>query len=106
MLYHVLRNAGEALAGRNDGVIRIGARRTEALYEITVSDNGPGIDPGELPTLFEPSLTTKGSTVGLGMSLATCRFIAQEHGGTLLGENLTDGGASFTLRFAEVRPHV
>jgi two-component system C4-dicarboxylate transport sensor histidine kinase DctB len=102
VLYHVIRNADEALAGRGNGVIRIEARRADSLIEIVVRDNGHGIDPDKLATLFEPSLTTKGSTVGLGMSLATCRYIAEEHGGTLQAENSRDGGAAFTLRFAEL----
>jgi two-component system C4-dicarboxylate transport sensor histidine kinase DctB len=103
VLYHVLRNADEALEGRSNPFIRIELRRTGNLIEVVVRDNGPGIAESELPTLFEPSLTTKGATVGLGLSLATCRRIAEEHGGTLVGENVPDGGAAFTLRFAEVR---
>jgi two-component system C4-dicarboxylate transport sensor histidine kinase DctB len=103
VLYHVLRNADEALLGRADPFIRIEMRRDGNHIEVVVRDNGPGIAEDELPTLFEPSLTTKGSTVGLGLSLATCRRIAEEHGGTLMGENVPDGGAMFVLRFAEVR---
>ena len=100
VLYHLLRNACDALNGRIDAVIRIEARRVDGLFEIVVRDNGPGIELTRMPTLFEPSLTTKGRTVGLGMSLATCRAIAQEHGGSLVGENRPTGGAAFALRFA------
>lgn len=102
VLYHLLRNAHEALAGRADARIEVTARRdADGRIAVVVEDNGPGIDPAELPTLFEPVLTTKGSTVGLGLSLATCRHVAQEHGGSLHAENVLGSGARFTFSFRE-----
>ena len=102
VLYHVLRNAREALDGRTDGVIEITSSRRGPMVQIVVQDNGPGVDPQQLATLFEPSFTVKAQKVGLGISLATCRHIAQEHGGTLLGQNIESGGARFTLRFTDI----
>jgi signal transduction histidine kinase len=101
VLYHLLRNANEALEGHAAGRVEVRARRVGNSVTVVVDDNGPGIADAALPTLFEPSLGTKGGTVGLELSLATCRRIAREHGGSLDAENLPAGGARFTFRFRE-----
>jgi signal transduction histidine kinase len=49
--------------------------------EVTVSDNGPGIDPGKLQQVFEPFFTTKPG--GLGMGLAISHSIIDAHDGRL-----------------------
>lgn len=61
---------------------------------ITVRDHGPGLPPGA--QIFEPFLTTR--VKGTGLGLAVARRIAEQHGGTLDGENHPDGGALFTLK--------
>ena len=61
---------------------------------ITVRDHGPGLPAGA--QIFEPFLTTR--VKGTGLGLAVARRIAEQHGGTLEGENHPDGGALFTLK--------
>jgi len=60
---------------------------------LSVKDNGPGIEDKVMPHLFEAFYTTKQK--GLGMGLAICRSIVEEHGGRLWAENNSDGGATF-----------
>ena len=62
---------------------------------ISVTDQGKGIPSALLTDLFKPFVTTKESGTGLG--LANVKKIAQLHGGTVHAENLTTGGARFTL---------
>lgn len=51
----------------------------EAVLEVT--DQGTGIDPAVLPSLFTPFFTTK--QTGLGMGLSICRSIIDFHGGRI-----------------------
>lgn len=64
---------------------------------IRVRDHGPGLPKGGEAQLFEPFVTTRVRGTGLGLPVA--RRIAEQHRGTLEGENARDGGALFTLRF-------
>ena len=72
-----------------------GRRGDSATVEITVSDRGRGIPPDQVATVFEPFFTTKAE--GLGLGLAICRTIVEEHHGRLWAANNPDKGAAFHL---------
>ena len=66
-----------------------------------VRDNGTGIPPDALPTIFEPKLS--GDPQGadgkknMGIGLSVCHTIIQAHGGSMAARNLSSGGAEFTF---------
>jgi signal transduction histidine kinase len=63
---------------------------------LTVSDNGPGIAPGDAKRIFEPFFTTAREAGGTGLGLAIARAIVTSAGGSV--ELLATGaGASFRL---------
>ena len=64
---------------------------------IVVRDRGKGLPAGSEDKIFEPFMTTRVRGTGLGLPVA--RRIAEQHRGTLNGENHPEGGAVFTLRF-------
>jgi signal transduction histidine kinase len=70
-----------------------------AWVSITVTDDGPGIDPDILPRLFEPFASTTLDARGTGLGLAVSEGIIREHGGVLLAKNRDDGhsGAVFEI---------
>jgi CheY-like chemotaxis protein len=82
VISNVIANAREAI-GSEKGSIRLGARLSadQSLVEITVTDDGPGIDPQALSRIFEPFFTTKEGGTGLGLAIA--RQVITQHGGQL-----------------------
>ena len=89
------------------GSIALGATAIPDGVEITVRDNGVGIDPGEQEKIFErfyrikrgEQLEDKGS----GLGLAICREIVRLHGGRIWAESNNGRGSTFrlTLRTAK-----
>jgi two-component system sensor histidine kinase ChvG len=81
---------------------RTGGRREVA---VTVEDEGPGIPPENLETVFERFYTARlkgrafGGHSGLGLSIA--RQIVEAHGGHISAENRSLGGARFTVLLPE-----
>lgn len=64
--------------------------------DISVSDNGPGINKNNIKQIFEPFFTTRSHGTGLG--LAVVKTVAQSHHGSVSVHNIGTGGACFTLR--------
>ena len=105
VLFNLMRNAIEAMAGQERQELTVATRRIDAAFvEINVADTGPGLPETVRERLFQPFVTTKPS--GLGVGLSICRAIVQAHGGTLSAETNPDGGTIFrlTLPAAEMPP--
>ncbi len=62
---------------------------------LVITDDGPGIEPDDLPRIFDPFFTTKKNGSGLG--LATAYSIIKSHGGTVTVDSWPNGGARFDL---------
>jgi signal transduction histidine kinase len=76
--------------------LRRETRESREWALIHVHDQGPGISPEALPTLFNRFEKGNGSS-GLGLGLYLARGIAEAHGGTLLVESELNQGSSFYL---------
>jgi signal transduction histidine kinase len=98
VLMNLIANAFDALAGRTDGRVVLSARALgDSEVEVTVVDNGPGIDPSVASRVFRSFVTTKEAGTGLG--LAIVKSIVERHGGAVALESAQGGGtvARFTL---------
>jgi len=51
--------------------------------ELTVEDNGPGVSPGDLRSVFDPFFVRSGNPQEVGLYLMTCFFIIYHHGGRI-----------------------
>lgn len=102
---NLLQNACDAFvrAGTADPRIAIAVSRRPRDVLLCVSDNGPGIAPALVASLFEPFVTDRRD--GLGLGLAIARDIAREFGGEIDLAPAADApstGAAFlvTMRLA------
>lgn len=107
VLVNLLRNAIDALRAvpRGERTITLSTRRVaDEMVEITVRDTGPGIPESLLKQLYTRFVSTK-ERAGMGIGLSISRRIIEAHGGTLIAENIPEGGACFrfTLPVVEER---
>jgi CheY-like chemotaxis protein/two-component sensor histidine kinase len=65
--------------------------------ELTVKDNGHGIDPAIIDSIFDPFFTTKDSGEGTGLGLSVVHGIIESHGGAINVESLPGKGTKFTV---------
>lgn len=90
---NLLRNSADAVgsAGRAGGRVAVAGETSERegrrWVSITVTDDGPGIDPDLLGRMFEPFASTRLDSHGTGLGLAVAEGIVREHGGLILARN-------------------
>lgn len=94
-----------------EGTVRVVARivageRPEVL-EISVEDEGPGVDAADLERIFTPfwrGSSEESGAPGAGLGLAIAREIARQHGGDIELDRSHAGGARFVLRVPVTPP--
>jgi len=105
VMLNLFLNAADAMNGVADGrkVIRVTSAWDERarMVRLTVADTGPGIPPGNLGRIFEPSFTTKRG--GHGFGLSTSYRIITNHGGRIVAESPPGEGSTFTLTLPQDR---
>jgi two-component system sensor kinase FixL len=101
VVVNLLRNAFEACKDQQHPTVRLETRAQDDWITVAVEDNGPGLKPSIVPTLFTAFSSSKRTGMGLGLSIS--RTIAQNHGGELLVDPGGQGqGARFTLQLPVV----
>jgi two-component system sensor histidine kinase RegB len=101
ILSNVLANAVQAVAAIERPRIGVVVTSQRAKIEISVRDNGPGIDPSL--RLGEPFETTKSEGMGLGLYLSS--VLAERMEGTLQVEQVEEGGTRVTLTIPRKERH-
>lgn len=96
ILVNLLQNAREALNGEGNIVVGAAVQRDYSI-EISVSDDGPGIEPDKQARIFEAYFTTKEKGTGLG--LAIVKHNTELYGGVARVESGLGKGAKFTVIF-------
>ncbi len=97
---HVVQNA--VIFGKQGGYVRIRLNDKGDNYEISVSDNGIGIPPGDVENVFksfyqvQEHMTRKQGGLGLGRALA--RHIVELHGGVIKIESKLNEGTTLFIR--------
>ena len=81
--------------------VTVGVSSQNGTLEVRVDDDGPGIDPGDLPHVFErlyTSRTVPGRKVGTGLGLAIVHELSAAMGGTTAVRALDGQGTRFVVR--------
>lgn len=94
VIYNLLHNA---IKFTDMGKIVITSKYTKDNVEVSVSDNGKGIDLQIIPFLFSKFVTK--SDKGTGLGLYICKGIIEAHGGKIWAENMSEKqhGAKFSF---------
>lgn len=93
-LLHLIKNALQAVGER--GSVRVDLRQIDKHVEVTVTDDGHGIEPHLLDKIFLPLFTTKSEGNGLG--LCEVSKMSQAQGGTVEAFSTLHKGSSFCIK--------
>lgn len=101
---NAMKNASEDPSAEKH--IRVGFEHPRSGGEIVLfaEDNGRGIAPENMPTLFEEGWRKSPETLllrGAGMGLSICKRVAEGHGGTLRAESTPGKGSRLAMRIPD-----
>jgi C4-dicarboxylate-specific signal transduction histidine kinase len=103
ILINLLQNSVDAMKEKtySEGgpVLRVEGRREGRREVLSIRDNGMGVSPEILGKIFDPFFTTKDVGQGMGLGLAICHRIMQDHGGTISVKSEPGKFCEFALEF-------
>ena len=100
VLINLIKNSIEAKQEKNKLNIKIKSRvrKKEGLVRLTIVDDGKGLPEDIIDKVFEPYVTTKEKSGGLG--LAIVQNIIEQHDGQIFASNVKPHGARITIEFS------
>ena len=100
VLINLIKNSIEAKQEKNKLNIKIKSRvsKKEGLVRLTIVDDGKGLPEDIIDKVFEPYITTKEKSGGLG--LAIVQNIIEQHDGQIFASNVKPHGARITIEFS------
>jgi PAS domain S-box-containing protein len=103
LLQNLVGNAVKFRHPQRPCKIHVSANRTDGTWQISVSDNGIGIDPKQHDRIFVifQRLHTREQYAGTGIGLALCKKIVERHGGRIWVESQIDKGSTFHFTFPQ-----
>ena len=106
-LLNLLYNAFDAVLEKENPRVSISISIEAKHAEISVEDNGPGVDAVLEGKLFDPFIQSNNKSKGLGLGLALASQIADRHHGHLSYRTVDTGGSCFilSLPIAQRKPH-
>ena len=105
ILFNLVGNARDAVVSGGRVTVRTRYELAdEPWVVIEVQDDGHGIPESVQQNLFEPFVTTKEASGGIGLGLPTVADIVERRGGTITFETGAEGGTTFIVRLPPSRP--
>ncbi|MGB2925458.1 MAG: response regulator [Limnothrix sp.] len=103
-LMNVLLNAIDGIVEKKqtetdlDGCIQISTTQPRPdVINLSVIDNGVGVDADIFEKIFDPFFTTKQVGKGMGLGLSVAYRIIQQHSGSIFCNSYPDAGAEFVI---------
>ncbi len=116
VVMNLCTNSFQAMGGKS-GLIEVGLHNRElaaggkeareeggpftlspgSYVELTVTDNGPGIEPDILDNIFDPFFSTKSKNIGTGLGLSMVHGIVQGHNGGIFITSIPYEKTQFTV---------
>jgi signal transduction histidine kinase len=103
LLQNLLTNAVEALNGKADGRISIRGWVENSMFNLSISDNGPGIPEAIRDRVFQP-FVTHGKKGGIGLGMAIVNNVVTAHHGNVKLET-SDKGTHFLAQLPQFATH-
>ncbi len=109
ILANLCVNARDAIPGHGRIVIATANRPADLdnggaeAVELTITDDGCGMDAATGEHIFEPFFTTKEVGAGTGLGLSTVYGIVQQNDGEITFVSEPDQGSTFTIRLPRTR---
>ena len=108
---NLIVNSSEAIAGTGEINITVkhvvryqpGDSVPLACAQLTVRDNGIGVDPARASGIFDMFARLDREIDGIGVGLTVCRRIVEAHGGRIWVEPAEGGGSAFRFTLPATR---
>lgn len=97
---NLIKNAVEAACDRQHALVSVATNVEDSCFVATIEDNGIGIPPDRLQSIFQPFETSKSTGTGLGLYIVAERV--QQIGGTIECTSIPMQGSRFVVRIAIV----
>jgi len=109
VLQNILDNAVEAMPDGGEILVSVANQELDErsgiahpggrFVVVSVRDHGQGIDPVDLPRVFDPYFTTKGlgAEKGTGIGLAVCHSVVEKHGGQVTLDSVPGEGTTVSV---------
>jgi signal transduction histidine kinase len=103
VVLNLLTNALDSV--EEGGTVRIELTARDDMAELSVTDDGCGMEPAVLDRVFEPFFTRRRAGQGTGLGLSIAHRIVADHGGTIEAHSAGPGrGAVFLVRLPLSQP--
>ena len=106
VIFNLVTNARDAINERIEnyqdiekGMMTISSFSDYENVGVTISDNGAGIEPDQMDSIFESFYTTKEMGEGLGLGLPIIQGIVKDYNGTISVKSRPGNGAVFKIMF-------
>jgi len=96
-IQNVVVNAVQAAADKK-GKVTIVCAQKDFYVDLRIEDTGAGIQPAQLPRIFDPYFTTKQAKSGTGLGLYITKKVVEDHNGSIKVESTPGVGTVFTIR--------